>query len=59
LNSESSYKDSNDNLLKAIEVLENAQNQSKKESTAENKNESFWNKVGSLFNPFRCGKDNK
>jgi hypothetical protein len=57
LDSSSLYKESNKNLLHAIEVLEKAHNQSQKlKEERPNKNDGFWDKVGNFFNPFKCGK---
>jgi hypothetical protein len=57
LDSSSLYIESNKNLLHAIEVLEKAQLQSQKiKEEKQIKNEGFWDKVGNIFNPFKCGK---
>ena len=45
----------NKNFLSAIELLEKAQ-ETKMEIEKEKKDEiGFWQKVGALFNPFKCG----
>ena len=59
LYNDSSYHDSNKHLLAAIEILEKAQNQKEKNVKIEDKIDKggFWDKVGNLFNPFKCGKE--
>ncbi len=55
LYNDQSFHDSNKNLLSAIELLEKAQ-ENKKEIDKENKEDkSFWQKVGTFMNPFKCG----
>ncbi len=53
------YKNSNDKkvLITAIETLEQAQIEQKKKVNQPLKEENFWTKVGNIFNPFKCGKD--
>jgi hypothetical protein len=43
--------------LAAIDILEKAQNQQNKSIPEEEEDPSFWNKVGSWLNPFKCGKN--
>jgi hypothetical protein len=59
LYNESNYKNSNENLLAAIEILEKAQSNKEKNISQhpqhEKKEEGFWSK---LFKPFKCGSNN-
>jgi hypothetical protein len=57
LYNEATYQDSNKNLLYAIEVLEKAQNTKEKSLVLEEKEETFWTKLGNVFKPFQCGKN--
>jgi hypothetical protein len=57
LYSDNNYQSSNKNLLAAIEILEKAQNQEKKVVVEERK-DGLWSKIGNIFNPFKCGKEN-
>lgn len=57
LYNDNSYQDSNKNLLYAIEVLEKAQYNKEKSLVVEKKEPTFWDKVGNVFNPFKCGKN--
>ena len=58
LYNDNTYKESNKNLLYAIEVLEKAHTQKDKNVVVvDNKRDGFWNKVGDFLNPFKCGKD--
>lgn len=58
LYNDSTYKESNRQLLAAIEILEKAQSQKEKNVKVEEKNEGFWSKVGKIFTPFKCGQNN-
>lgn len=60
LYNDSSYQNSNKDLLHAIEVLENAHSQKEKtQELPDNKQKhTFWNKMGNFLNPFKCGKEN-
>jgi hypothetical protein len=50
------YHESNKNLLDAIEILEKAQTQ-QLNAKPKVEEEGFWSKVGTFFNPFKCGKN--
>lgn len=50
-----SFQDSNKNLLSAIDLLEKAQRNKKENEKDQMGEKSFWEKVGSFLNPFKCG----
>ena len=50
-----SFQESNRNLVSAIELLENAQNWKIEDDGNKNEEKTFWEKVGSFLNPFKCG----
>jgi hypothetical protein len=57
LYNQKNYTESNKNLLAAIDILEKAQTQQNKPKVEEEDDPSFWSKVGTWLNPFKCGKN--
>ena len=55
VNNESSYQNSSQSMLAAIEILEKAQTikERNNEEIIEQKEEGFWDKI---IKPFKCGK---
>jgi len=56
------YAESNNNLLGAIDILENAQSSKDKHAIDKKKHvieeeTTFFSKVGNLFSVFKCGKN--
>jgi len=51
-----SYNLKQRNNISALETLEQAHIENKKVLNSP-KEENFWSKVGNIFNPFKCGKN--